>query len=159
MTVPLKSQLNEIVAVDFSMQKLVVEHFKGMTAEEIAEDIFKGMTAEEDMPMPEPFRKFYARGDRLREEFGRWHPCDPTAQAILNLVAAQNSIAQAIDRCSVYPLEDDSEFEAFADFEAALAARRKAVADLVRALEVCPRAFHGDPPEELRGVPPTTKGH
>jgi hypothetical protein len=54
----------------------------------------------EDMLTPEPVKKFYARADRLRKAFGYWDACDPAAQAILNLVAAQNSIAQATDRYS-----------------------------------------------------------
>jgi hypothetical protein len=39
---------------------------------------------------------FYKRGEELRADFGQWDCCDPVAHALLDLVQAQNNLAQAI---------------------------------------------------------------
>jgi hypothetical protein len=40
---------------------------------------------------------FYARADLLRPNFGQWDMCDPVAHAILDIVEAQNELAEAFD--------------------------------------------------------------
>ena len=77
--------------------------------------------------------------------YWRWDACDPVTQALLNLVAAQNTIAAAIDAgADGY---DDS------DLEPALAARRQAADDLMKALEVPARV-----PMSSRVVEAKTRG-
>jgi hypothetical protein len=41
-------------------------------------------------------KAFYVRGDLLRPGFGAWDSCDPVAHAILDVVEAQNELADAI---------------------------------------------------------------
>jgi hypothetical protein len=43
---------------------------------------------------------FYERGDLLRPKFGLWDACDPVAGAILDLVEAQNEIADCYSDCA-----------------------------------------------------------
>jgi hypothetical protein len=45
---------------------------------------------------------FYKRGEELRAGFGQWDCCDPVAHALLDLVQAQNNLAQAISDEGVY---------------------------------------------------------
>jgi hypothetical protein len=40
---------------------------------------------------------FHARADLLRPMFGLWHCCDPVSHAILDIVEAQNELADAFD--------------------------------------------------------------
>jgi len=41
-------------------------------------------------------KAFSVRGDLLRPGFGAWDSCDPVAHAILDVVEAQNELADAI---------------------------------------------------------------
>ena len=46
---------------------------------------------------------FYERGDLLRPKFGLWDACDPVAEAILDLVEAQNELADLFDEAAAKP--------------------------------------------------------
>jgi len=81
-----------------------------------------------DTESPDAWEKaFCVRGDLLRPGFGNWDSCDPVAHAILDLVEAQNELADAI---SDYAEISASE----AGIEAAKKNRRAAVERLARML-------------------------
>jgi hypothetical protein len=71
---------------------------------------------------------FYLRGDMLREQFGRWDACDPINHCLLDLVEAQNGIADAIDDYVNYGFGGD------AAIKAAVAKRTEAACKLIAAL-------------------------
>jgi hypothetical protein len=45
---------------------------------------------------------FYARGDRLRANFGQWDYCDPVAHVLLDLAEAETLLTNAIDEYANY---------------------------------------------------------
>jgi hypothetical protein len=73
---------------------------------------------------------FYARGDLLRPKFGAWDCCDPVAHVILDVVEAQNELADLF--------ADEAEFCNFdsddAPYRAALQKRHAAGKRLMRTL-------------------------
>jgi hypothetical protein len=48
-------------------------------------------------------KAFSVRGDLLRPGFGEWDSCDPVAHAILDVVEAQNELADAISNFAEGP--------------------------------------------------------
>jgi hypothetical protein len=72
---------------------------------------------------------FYARGDLLRPDFGRWDCCDPVANVILDLVEAQRELADAISDDADYGVGGD------AAIKAALKKRRAAAEQLMAAID------------------------
>ena len=72
-------------------------------------------------------RDYDARINELKEHFGNWDPCDPVANAILDLVEEQNKLAAAIDDDALY---DDS-----AALAPARMARELAISNLHMAVE------------------------
>jgi hypothetical protein len=69
---------------------------------------------------------FYKRGDELRAGFGQWDCCDPVAHALLDLVQAQNNVAQAIS--------DDVDYGAPNVIKPAMDAPAEAAVKLIRAV-------------------------
>jgi hypothetical protein len=49
---------------------------------------------------------FFLRGDWLRPKFGLWDDCDPVAHAILDLVEAQNELADLHEDDSAYGVDE-----------------------------------------------------
>jgi hypothetical protein len=90
--------------------------------EEKMTTVFKSQYSEHDA--------FYARVDLLRPGFGNWDMCDPVAHCILDVVAAQNELADAFaddTECGI----SDSE----AAFKAVVEKRHAAGRKLLAALE------------------------
>jgi hypothetical protein len=71
---------------------------------------------------------FYLRGDWLRPKFGLWDDCDPVSHAILDVVEAQNELADAFDDDAHCIDNEDA-------FTAVVKKRRAAGERLMRALE------------------------
>jgi hypothetical protein len=77
----------------------------------------------------DPIEAFSLRGDMLREQFGRWDDEDPICHRLLDLVEAQNEIADAIDDDVNYGFGGD------AAIKAAVAKRTEAACKLMAALD------------------------
>jgi hypothetical protein len=55
---------------------------------------------------------FYAHGNLLRAQFGQWDCLDPVADAILDLVEAQNELADLFDDGATYGIGSEAAFKA-----------------------------------------------
>jgi hypothetical protein len=73
---------------------------------------------------------YYARVELLRPEFGVWDREDPVAHAILDVVEAQNELADLFAEATTYGI-DDEEIE----FKAAIKKRHAAGEQLLAALK------------------------
>jgi hypothetical protein len=69
---------------------------------------------------------FYKRGEGLWAGFGQWDCCDPVAHALLDLVQAQNNLAQAIS--------DEVDYDVPNVIKPAMHARAEAAVKLIHAV-------------------------
>ncbi len=69
-----------------------------------------------------------------KRHFGEWDAEDPVVWAILRIVQAQNDFAHATEQVNCYGVKEHT-------VEDAITERRKAIADLQKALEKEPRGF------------------
>jgi hypothetical protein len=70
---------------------------------------------------------FYLRGNLLREKFGDWDCLDPVGDAILDLVAAQNALADVWDETTYREVPD-------VEFAVAIEERHAAAERVMRVL-------------------------